>query len=79
MRSKLNDKNNKVVVLSELICYHVHRTVLIAIQLLGIIVCVCVCMRMCAVTQLCPNPCDPIDCSSPGSSVHGIFQERLLE
>ena len=55
--------------------YHVHRTVLIAIHLLGIIACVCVC----AVTQLCPNPCDPIDCSSPGSSVHGIFQERLLE
>ena len=23
--------------------------------------------------------CDPVDCSSPGSSVHGIFQARVLE
>ena len=23
--------------------------------------------------QSCPTPCDPMDCSSPGSSVHGIF------
>ena len=23
--------------------------------------------------------CDPLDCSPPGSSVHGIFQERVLE
>ena len=26
------------------------------------------------VTQLCPTLCDPMDCSLPGSSVHGIFQ-----
>ena len=31
------------------------------------------------VTQLCPTLCDPIDCSLPGSSVHGIFQARVLE
>ena len=29
--------------------------------------------------QLCPTLCDPIDCSLPGSSVHGIFQARILE
>ena len=29
--------------------------------------------------QLCPIHCDPIDCSPPGSSVHGIFQARILE
>ena len=29
--------------------------------------------------QLCPTFCDPIDCSLPGSSVHGIFQARVLE
>ena len=29
--------------------------------------------------QSCPTLCDPMDCSSPGSSVHGIFQARLLE
>ena len=31
------------------------------------------------VAQSCPTPCDPMDCSLPGSSVHGIFQARELE
>ena len=31
------------------------------------------------VTQLCPTLCDPMNCSLPGSSVHGIFQARILE
>ena len=31
------------------------------------------------VTRLCPTFCDPIDCSPPGSSVHGIHQARILE
>jgi len=31
------------------------------------------------VTQLCPTPSDLMDCSLPGSSVHGIFQARVLE
>ena len=31
------------------------------------------------VTQLCPTLCDPVDCSLSGSSIHGIFQARLLE
>ena len=30
-------------------------------------------------TQLCPTLCDPMDCSSPGSSAHGIFQARVLK
>ena len=29
--------------------------------------------------QSCPTLCDPMDCSLPGSSVHGIFQARVLE
>ena len=29
--------------------------------------------------QSCPTLCDPIDCSPPGSSIHGIFQARVLE
>ena len=32
-----------------------------------------------SVTQLCPTPCDPLDCSPPASSVHGILQVRLLK
>ena len=31
------------------------------------------------VVQSCPTPSDPMDCSPPGSSVHGIFQARVLE
>ena len=31
------------------------------------------------VTQSCPTLSDPVDCSRPGSSVHGIFQARGLE
>ena len=30
------------------------------------------------VAQSCPTLCDPMDCSLPGSSVHGIFQARVL-
>ena len=31
------------------------------------------------VTQSCPTLCDPMDCSLPGSSLHGILQARVLE
>ena len=30
-------------------------------------------------TQLCLTLCDPMDCSPPGSSVHGILQTGILE
>ena len=33
----------------------------------------------CSVAKSCPTLCDPIDCSMPGSSVHGISQARILE
>ena len=36
-------------------------------------VCLCVC------AQLCPTLCDPMDYGLPGTSVHGIVQERILE
>ena len=31
------------------------------------------------VAQSCPTLCDPMDCSLPGSLIHGIFQARVLE
>ena len=40
------------------------------------------CMKMKSeskVTQSCPTLSDPMDCSPPGSSIHGIFQARVLE
>ena len=36
-------------------------------------------MCACSVAQSCLTACDPLDCSLPGSSVHGIFQARILE
>ena len=33
----------------------------------------------CSVTQLCLTLCDPMTCSLPGTSVHGILQARILE
>ena len=39
----------------------------------GLRVCVC------PVAQSCPVLCDTMDCSPPGSTVHGIFQARILE
>ena len=42
--------------------------------------CICIYTRMGAQSlQLCPTLCNPMDCSSPGSSVHGILQARILE
>ena len=38
--------------------------------------CTCAC---CAQSLSCVQPCNPMDCSPPGSSVHGIFQARILE
>ena len=33
----------------------------------------------CLVTKFCPTLCNPTDHSPPGSSIHGIFQVRILE
>ena len=45
------------------------------LSLWGLPTCCCSCL----VTKSCPTLCDPMDCSPPGSSVHGIFQTRILE
>ena len=34
---------------------------------------------MCSTTQSCPTLCSPVDCSLPGSFIHGIFQAGILE
>ena len=40
-----------------------------------------ICKILCCaqLPYLCPILCDPMDCSLPGSSVHGILRERILE
>ena len=40
--------------------------------------CVCVYICFCTCAQLCLILCNLLDCSPPGSSVHGIFQARIL-
>ena len=35
--------------------------------------------QLSSVSQSCLTLCDPIDCGPPGSSVHGVFQARILE
>ena len=37
------------------------------------------CICVCSFAQSCPTHFDPMNCSSPGSSVHGVFQVRILE
>ena len=45
-----------------------------------IYVCVCICAYMYVlVTQSCLTLCDTLDCSLPGSFLHGISQARILE
>ena len=36
-------------------------------------------MKWSEIAQSCPTLCNPMDCSLPGSSVHGVFQARELE
>ena len=38
-----------------------------------------VCESESEIAQSCPTLCDPMDCRLPGSSVHGVFQARVLE
>ena len=35
--------------------------------------------NLCSVAQSCPTLCNPMDCSLPGSTAHGIFQARILK
>ena len=37
------------------------------------------CAVLCLVAELCLTLCNSMDCSPPGSSVHGILQARILE
>ena len=38
-----------------------------------------ICICCCSVAKSCPTLCDPMDCSPPGSPVHGIILARILE
>ena len=54
------------------LCSHIRPTLNVRSSFI-FLTCVCV------LTQSCLPLCDPMDCSPPGSSVHGILQARILE
>ena len=43
------------------------------------IIYITLCAVLCVVALSCPTLCNCMDCSPPGSSVHGILQARILE
>jgi len=58
--------------------YNIDETVVLSRSLLlerNVRCLACVCMHVCA--QSCVTLCNSMDCSPPGSSVHGIFQSRI--
>ena len=64
-------------VASAFVCHSVPTSTSSWLPVLTVGVCVCVCVCVCVhahvLTQSCPALCDPMDCSPPGSSDHGIF------
>ena len=63
------------IVLSHLVC----GTLLWQPQETICLICLSSCVCVCSVAQLCTALCDPMDCSPPGSPVHGILQAKILE
>ena len=56
---------------SQGVCIYIYMHIYIYINM-----CVCVCAW--SITNSCLTLCEPMDCSLPGSSVHGVFQEIIL-
>ena len=56
-------------------CIHIYIYTLVIYLCNYIILCIVYVL----VAQSCPILCTPVDCSPPDSSVHGIFQARILE
>ena len=69
--SPLHDRKKNCVFFTAEFLYIAHSSCLISTCLMG--------ESQSVVTQLCLTLCDPMDCSPPGFSVHGIFQARMLE
>ena len=59
------------------------KTVEMSFQVTCISLCVCVCecvyVCVCVHAQSCLTLCNPVGCSPSASSVHGIFQARIME
>ena len=63
-------KKNLYICIIESLCFTAESNTMLQIQLCG---------RGGVVSKLCPTLCNPVNCSPPGSSVHQIFQARILD
>ena len=67
------------------ICWPLELSIMLSFRQLASWLCECVAepvKRFLSAVSVCSfmfNSCDPVDCRSPGFSVHGIFQARILE
>ena len=53
--------------------------VVMMVTMMALVMCGGNSTNVCFVPPSCPTLCNPVNCSSPGSSVHGIFHTRILE
>ena len=60
-------------------CFKPESLVLVPILPLSLCMTLSYWCHLCSVAWSCPTLCNPIDCSPPGFSVHGILQARILE
>ena len=67
---------NLYIILTYLLCINMMVNKYINIHYIIYLIYILVCMKS---LQSYPTLCDPMDCSPPGSSVHGIPQARILE
>ena len=68
------------------LCVHICMYEMCLYVCVSVCVCVCVCVYIyiymkseSEAAQLCLTLCNSMDCRRPGSSIHGIFQTRILE
>ena len=66
---------NYIVLVPEQFTMQTQKDLVMASPHKGILMCVCVPAQSLSHVRL----CNPMDCNPPGSSVHGIFQGRILE
>ena len=72
MTEQLNWRNSEV-------CWHEKNKHILNIRKLYLLLCILYIMFVCSTVQLCPTLWDPMDCAPPGSTVHRIFQARIVE
>ena len=76
---ELRFEGQKLWVINNYVCSFFLEAVKVE-YLVCLCMCVCMCVRGCAESlHSCPTLCHPVDCSPPGSSVHGILQAGIPE